>query len=307
MAKISIIGAGNVGATTAQRLVEKDLADIVLLDIIEGLPQGKALDIAHSAHILGFSSSITGTNDYADTSGSDIVIITSGTSRKPGMTRDQLTDINAGIVSEVVSRIRETSPLAVLLMVTNPVDAMTYLAIKTTGFSPDKVIGLSGALDGSRLAYLLSRQLNVPVSDIDVYVIGEHGQEMVVIPRLSSIRGVALSKMLPGDVIDAIIGQTIGAGAEVINLLKTSSAYYAPSAAVARMAEAILNDSKRIFTAAAFLQGEYGLKNVALGVPLRLGRQGVESIIQLELDQTEKKQLTRSARAVKQIIARLGL
>ena len=307
MAKISIIGAGNVGATTAQRLVEKDLADVVLLDIIDGLPQGKALDIAHSAHILGFNSSITGTNDYADTSGSDIVIITSGASRKPGMTRDQLTGINAGIVGEVAGQIKKTSPHAVLLVVTNPVDAMTYLAIKTGDFPPGKVIGLSGALDGSRLAYLLSRQLNVPVTDIDVYVLGEHGQEMVVIPRLNSIRGIALNKMLPGEAIDAIIQKTIGSGAEVINLLKTSSAYYAPSAAVACMAEAVLLDSKRIFTSTVFLQGEYGLKDVALGVPLRLGREGVASIIQLELDQAEKKRLARSARAVKQLIGQLGL
>ncbi|MBN1369262.1 MAG: malate dehydrogenase [Dehalococcoidaceae bacterium] len=302
MQKVTIVGAGNVGATAAQRLVEKNLCDVVLLDIVEGLPQGKALDIAHSAHVLGVTSRITGTNDYADTAGSDIVIITSGAARKPGMTRDQLTGINVNIVSQVVAGAAQASPSAVILMVTNPVDAMTWLAIKKSGFEPHRVIGLSGVLDSSRLAYLISRELKVPVTDVTTWVLGEHGQEMVVIPRLNSVRGVPITKMLPDNVIATLVERTVGSGAEVVSFLKTGSAYYAPSAAVIRMAEAVLKDSHEILPCAAYIDGQYGLKDVCLGVPVRLGRQGIEGIIELDLTPAELKRMAKSARAVKQLI-----
>lgn len=302
MPKVTIVGAGNVGATAAQRLVEKNLCDVVLLDILEGLPQGKALDIAHSAHVLGVASRITGTNDYADTAGSDIVIITSGAARKPGMTRDQLIGINVSIVSEVVSRAAQASPGSIILMVTNPVDAMTWLAIKKSGFEPRRVIGLSGVLDSSRLAYLISRELKVPVADVNAWVLGEHGQEMVVIPRLNTVRGVPITKMLPDNVIASLVERTVGAGAEVVSLLKTGSAYYAPSAAVIRMAEAILKDSHELMPCAACLDGQYGLKDVCFGVPVRLGKTGIEEIIELDLNPEELKRLAASARAVKRLI-----
>ncbi|MFA5450459.1 MAG: malate dehydrogenase, partial [Dehalococcoidales bacterium] len=219
MPKVSIIGAGNVGATAAQRLLEKNLCDVVLLDIVEGLPQGKALDMAHSAHILGLTHHISGTNDYLDTAGSDIVIITSGAARKPGMTRDQLVGINVKIVGEVVEKAAAVSPQAILLVVTNPVDVMTYLAIKKSGFGPRRVIGLSGVLDSSRLAYLISRELNVPVTDVTAYVWGEHGQQMVVIPRLNTVRGIPITKMLPNNIISNLVQRTVGSGAEVVELL----------------------------------------------------------------------------------------
>ncbi len=302
MAKVSIIGAGSVGATTAQRLAEKNLADIILLDIVEGLPQGKALDIAHSSYVLNFNSTVTGTNNYRDTQGSDIVIITSGASRKPGMTRDQLTGINAGIIKEVVTHVTCSSPDAIILMVTNPVDAMTYLALKQSAFESRKVIGLSGVLDSARMAYLISKELKVPVTDVNAYVFGEHGQNMVIIPRLNSVRGTPLNKMLPKSVISGIVENTIGAGSEVVSLLKTSSAYYAPSAAAASMTEAILTDSQEIMPCAVYLNGEYGLKDIVFGVPVRLGKNGVESIIQLELTKLEQKQLAASAKAVKELI-----
>jgi len=302
MPKVTIVGAGNVGATAAQRLVEKNLCDVVLLDIVEGLPQGKALDIAHSAHVLGLTSRITGTNDYADTAGSDLVIITSGAARKPGMTRDQLTGINVNIVSDVVARAVQASPGSIILMVTNPVDAMTWLAIKKSGFEPHRVVGLSGVLDSSRLAFLISRELKVPVTDITAWVLGEHGQEMVVIPRLNTIRGVPITKMLPENVIASLVERTVASGAEVVSFLRTGSAYYAPSAAVIRMAEAILKDAREVLPCSAYLDGRYGLKDVCLGVPVRLGRQGIEEVIELDLAPAELRQLVKSARAVKQLI-----
>jgi len=306
MQKVTIVGAGNVGATAAQRLVEKNLCDVVLLDIVEGLPQGKALDIAHSAHVLGITSRITGTNDYADTAGSDIVIITSGAARKPGMTRDQLTGININIVSEVVARAAQASPGSIVLMVTNPVDAMTWLAIKTSGFEPRRVIGLSGVLDSSRLACLISRELKVPVTDVTAWVLGEHGQEMVVIPRLNSIRGVPITKMLPDNVIASLVERTVGSGAEVVSLLRTGSAYYAPSAAVIRMAEAILKDSHEVMPCAVHINGQYGLRDICFGVPVRLGKAGIEEIIELDLSSEELKQMARSALAVKQLIKQIA-
>ncbi len=307
MSKVSVIGAGNVGATVAKRLLEKDLADVVLLDIVEGMPQGKALDMAHSANVLGFNTRITGTNDYLDTAGSDVVIITSGAARKPGMTRDQLTGINADIVSEVVSNVAERSPDAIILMVTNPVDAMTYLALKKSQFEHRRVIGLSGVLDSARMAYLISKELKVPVTDVTAYALGEHGQGMVILPRFTTVRGVPLTKMLPDSVISNIVERTIGSGAEVVSLVKSSSAFYAPSAAVFKMAEAIITNSQQVLPCAVYLDGEYGLRDVVLGVPVKLGSGGVESIIQLELSPGEKKQMAASARSVKKTIKNAGI
>ena len=307
MPKVSIIGAGNVGATAAQRLLEKNLCDVVLLDIVEGLPQGKALDMAHSTHILGLTHHISGTNDYLDTAGSDIVIITSGAARKPGMTRDQLVGINVKIVGEVVEKAAAVSPQAILLVVTNPVDVMTYLAIKKSGFGPRRVIGLSGVLDSSRLAYLISRELNVPVTDVTAYVWGEHGQQMVVIPRLNTVRGIPITKMLPNNIISNLVQRTVGSGAEVVELLKSSSAYYAPSAAVIRMAEAILKDSHEVLPCAAYLDGEYGLSDVVCGVPVKLGRNGLESIIEIDLTPEERRQLAQSASTIRKMVIDSGL
>ena len=305
MAKVTIIGAGNVGATAAQRLFEKNLCDVALLDIVEGLPQGKALDIAHSAHIIGLNNWIIGTNDYADTANSDVVIITSGVARKPGMTRAQLVEINAGIVGDVASKVALTSPEAILLVVTNPVDVMTWLAIQKSGFGTKRVIGLSCVLDSSRLAYLISQELDVPVTDVDAYVWGEHGQQMVIIPRLNTVRGIPITKMLTGEAIARLVEQTVASGASVVSLLKNSSAYYAPSAAVVRMTEAILKDSKEQLPCAVYLDGEYGLSDVVCGVPVKLGKGGVQSIIEIDLTFDEQSLLAESAASIKKMIASL--
>jgi len=305
MAKVTVIGAGNVGATAAQRLLETGLCDVVLLDIVEGLPQGKALDMAHSAYILGLTNRCVGTNDYQDTAGSDVVVITSGAARKPGMTRDQLVEINAAIVGEVAEKAAAVSPEAVLLVVTNPVDVMTWLAIKKSGFSRQRVIGLSGVLDSSRLAYLISKQINVPVTDVNAYVWGEHGQQMVVFPRLNTVKGVPITKMLAEEVISGLIAQTVASGAEVVNLLKTSSAYYAPSAAIVRMASAIIENSGEILPSAVCLDGEYGLYDVVCGVPVKLGEKGVQSIVKIDLSDDEQKLLAKSAESIKKMIANI--
>ncbi len=296
-----------MGAMTARQLCEQNVSEVVLLDIIEGMPQGKALDIAHSAYIQGFTSRISGTNDYKEITGSDLVIITSGASRKPGMSRDQLTSINLDIVSQVISRVGEHAPQAVVIVVTNPVDAMTYLAIKKGGFAEDRVVGLSGLLDSSRLAYLISKTLGVPVTDIDAHVFGQHGQSMVVFPRLVSVRGIPLTKMLPASVIADLVDRTINSGAEVIDLLKSSSAYYAPSATVARMAEAIIGDRHEILPCSVYLNGQYGLYDVCLGVPARLGASGVEEVIELDLKGPEKRKLGASSKVVKKVIRDTGI
>ena len=305
--KISIIGAGNVGGSLAQRLAEKGYADIVLLDIIEGLPQGKALDIIESAPALGFNSRITGTNSYREMANSDVVIITSGTGRKPGMTRDQLLKANVEIVSEVIGNVAKYSPDCIIIMVTNPVDAMTYLALKVSGFVPSRILGLSGVLDSARLCSFIAAELNVPVAEVSAYVLGEHGQNMVVIPRLAQVKGKPITKLLPQETINRLVERTINGGAEIVGLLKTGSAFYAPSAAAARMVEAIILDKKEIMPCAAYLQGEYGIKDIVIGVPVKLGKNGIEEIIEFELTSEEKAALKSSAEAVQKLIKTMKL
>ena len=305
--KITVIGAGNVGASTAQRLVERGDTDIVLLDIVEGLPQGKALDIQESGNILEFNSQITGTNDYAATANSDIVIITSGLARKPGMSRDDLLLANQKIVGEVTRNAAANSPGAVIIVATNPVDAMVYLAYKESKFPRGRVLGLSGVLDGSRLATFIAGELQVATQDISPCVIGEHGKSMVVIPRLTTVKGVPLPQLLPAERIASLADRAVNGGAEIVGLLKTGSAFYAPSAAISQMVESILLDKQRIMYCSAVTEGEYGLSNVALGMPVQLGKNGIVKVMQYELTAEEKSALAGSAKAVQELIAVLQL
>jgi len=305
--KISVIGAGNVGATCAQRIVEKGYADVVLLDIVEGLPQGKALDIAESAPVLNFNSRITGTNDYKDTADSNIVIITSGLGRKPGMTRDELLSINMKIVGEVTKNVVKYSPDCVLIVVTNPVDVMTSLAIKLSGFSTKRVIGLSGVLDTARLRSFIAAELNASVSDTFGCILGEHGKNMIVIPRLCTVSGIPITSLLPTEAIDRLVQRAINGGGEIVELLKTGSAFYAPSAAITEMAEAIIFDKNQVLPCTAYLQGEYGISEAAIDVPVKLGKDGIVQIVELELTEEEKSRVTASGEAVKQLIGAMKL
>ncbi len=305
--KISIIGAGSVGATCAQRIAEKGYADVVLVDIIPGLPQGKALDMMESAPVLGFDSRVVGTNGYEETAGSDVVIVTSGLARKPGMTRDELLLANAKIITEVTRNVVKYSPDGIILMVTNPVDAMTYLALKTSGFPPGRVFGLSGVLDGARLSSFIAAELKVSVADVFACVIGEHGKNMIIIPRLCTAGGTPITRLLPPETIDRLVARTVNGGAEIVDLLKTGSAFYAPSAAAARMAEAVILDKKQVLPCTVYLQGEYGLKDAVISVPVKLGKAGIEEIMELELTQEEKKALASSAGAVRELIEKMKL
>ncbi|MFC1903500.1 malate dehydrogenase [Chloroflexota bacterium] len=305
--KISVIGAGNVGATCAQRIVEGGYASIVLVDIIPGLPQGKALDILESAPVLGFDSRIVGTNDYQETTDSDVVIITSGLPRKPGMTRDELLLANMKIITEVTSNVVKYSPDSIIIIVTNPVNAMTYLALKTSGFPSSRVFGMCGVLDTARLRSFIAAELNVSVTDVFAYVLGEHGKNMVVIPRLCTVGGTPITKILPPEVVDRLIERTIDGGAEIVDLLKTGSAFYAPSAAAVQMTEAIILDKKQILPCAAYLQGEYGLKDTVLSVPVKLGKAGIERVVELELSAEEKMALANSATAVQELVKVMNL
>jgi len=300
--KISVIGAGNVGASCAQRLAEKGFADIVMLDIVEGLPQGKALDIQESAPINGFDFSITGTNDYKDTANSDIVVITSGAARKPGMTRDDLLKINMKIISDVTGNVARYSPDCIIMIATNPVDAMVYLALEVSKFPRNRVMGLSGVLDGGRLRTFIAEELKVSAQNITACVLGEHGKSMVVIPRLTMVDGVPLTQLLSPEKIKSLIERTVGGGAEIVGLLKTGSAFYAPSAALASMVEAVIMDSNKILGCGALLDGEYGITDTVLDVPVKLNRNGIEQIIELNLTEDEKENLLESAKAVQGLI-----
>jgi len=306
-AKISIIGAGNVGASSAQRIVERGYADVVLLDIVDGLAQGKALDIQQSASVINFSTTITGTSDYKDTAGSGLVIVTAGLFRRPGMTRDQLLAANAEIVSGVINNVAKHSPDCVILMVSNPLDAMTYLAVKASRFPRKRVAGMSGVLDSARLGTFIASELKVPPKDVSAWVLGAHGLNMVVIPRLSTVRGKPLTELLPQETIDRLVERTVHGGREIVDLLKTGSAFYAPSASVARMAESIVLDKKETLPGAALLDGEYGIKDSVIGVPVKLGKKGIEQIVEFELSAEEKKRLYDSAEGIKLLIKQLGL
>ena len=305
--KISIIGAGNVGASCAQRMAERGYADIVLLDIIKGLPQGKALDILESAPICGFDTRITGTNNYQETADSDVVVVTSGSARKPGMSRDELLQANMNIASEVIRNVVNYSPNCIITMVANPVDAMTHLAINISQFPRNRVLGLSGVLDTSRFRSFIAAELDVSVKDVFACILGQHGEAMVVLPRLSTVRGVPITELLPQQTINKMVERTIKGGAEIVGLLKTGSAFYAPSAAVAQIVEAIILDKKQILPCAAYLDGEYGIQDTVITIPVKLGRNGIEQIIELELTAEEKTALVKSAEAVQQLVKTMKL
>lgn len=305
--KVTVVGAGFVGATSARRIVEKNLADVVLIDIIEGLSQGKALDIMESAPIEGFNSKILGVNEYSQTKNSDIVIVTAGIARKPGMSRDGLQTINAKIIGEVIKNIAALSPKAILILVTNPVDVMSYLALKVSGFPSQRVIGMAGILDSSRYRYFIAEALVVSPQDVQAMVLGGHGDSMVPLPRHTIVNNVSIAQLLPADKIEAINNRTRKAGAEIVGLLKSGSAYYAPSAAVVQMVKAIINDENKILPCSVYLNGEYGLRDVYCGVPIRLSAKGVGEIIEIELTDQEKTALKKSSEAVKENIDKLQL
>ena len=300
--KVTVVGAGNVGASCAQRVAEKGYADVVLVDIIEGMPQGKALDILQSGPILNFDSTIMGTNAYEETADSNIVIITSGIARKPGMSRDDLILTNMKIIREVTENIVKHSPNCIIIMVTNPLDAMTQLALHTSKFPKNRVMGQSGILDSSRFRTFIAMELGVSVDDVFACLLGGHGDTMLAIPRLTTVGGIPITDLLPKDTIDAIIERTVKGGAEIVSLLKTGSAYYAPSAATVQMVEAILFDKKKILPCSAYLEGEYGIAGAYVGVPAKLGSNGVEQVIELKLTEEESAALRRSADAVLELV-----
>ncbi len=305
--KITVVGAGNVGATLAQRLIEKDFADVALVDVVEGIPQGKALDLRQSANVIGFTHKLVGSNSYDVTSGSDIVVITAGIARKPGMTRDELIGINAKIVRDVVEKSLALSPAAVFIIVTNPVDAMTYLVLKVSKLPRNRVFGLSGVLDGGRLAAFIAEELDVDAKDVIPCVMGEHGSSMVVYPRFTTVKGKSLSELVDESKQRALVDRTVNGGAEIVAIMKTSSAFYAPSASVAHMVNAVATDSGAQMNCAAYLDGEYGLSDVVVGVPVKLGRGGIQKIIELPLNTEEMATLRSSADAVRKLMAALNL
>lgn len=305
--KITIVGAGNVGATAAHWAVEKELGDIVLVDIVEGMPQGKALDLMEARPVEDFDVTITGTNSYEETAGSDLVIITSGLPRKPGMSREDLLQKNKEIVASVTKSVVAKSPKSIIIVVSNPLDTMSYVAKTISGFPKNRVMGMAGVLDSARFKVFIAMELNVSVEDIQAMVLGGHGDSMVPLPRNASIAGIPLTQLLPKEKIDAIVARTRKAGGEIVALLKTGSAYYSPSASVIQMAEAILKDKKRILPCCAYLEGEYGLNHIYFGVPAKLGTDGVEQILEVSLTEEEKALVQQSGKAVKESIASLNL
>jgi malate dehydrogenase len=303
--KVTVIGAGNVGATTAQQIIETGLADVVLVDIVEGLPQGKALDLAEAAPVVGYDVRITGTNDYADTAHSKIIVVTSGLARQPGMSRDDLMAKNAGIVAAVVKQAAAVSPGAIIIVVTNPLDAMCHVALKASGFPPERVIGMAGVLDSARFRAFIAAELEVSVRDIRAFVLGGHGDTMVPLPRYSTVGGVPITELLSAEKIQELVERTRNGGAEVVALLKTGSAYYAPAASVVEMVEAILRDRRRILPCAAYLQGEYGITGLYMGVPIVLGNGGMEKVIEISLTDDERAAFVHSAESVRELLAKL--
>ncbi len=305
--KVTVVGAGFVGATTAQRLVEKELADVVLMDVVEGMPQGKALDMMESAPIEGFRTRITGTNDYADTKNSDVIVITAGLARKPGMSRDDLLMKNAEIVGGIVQNCVAHSPHAIIITVTNPLDVMTYLAWKKSEFPSARVFGMAGVLDSARYAYFLSEELLCVPSEVDARVFGGHGDEMVPVPQLTTVKGRPVTELLPPDTIEKINQRARVGGAEIVQLLKTGSAYYAPSSSVVRMVKAIVQNSAEVIPCCVYLTGQYGVKDVYCGVPARLGREGILEVPEFKLTDEQKKALHLSADQVRENCAKLKL
>lgn len=301
--KITVVGAGNVGGTTAQRLAEKDVYDVVLVDIVEGVPQGKALDIAQAGPVCRYSTRVVGTNGYEETAGSSIAVITSGIPRKPGMSRDELLATNAKIVKSVVGELVSRSPEIILILVTNPLDAMVHVARKVSGLPKSKIIGMAGVLDSARMRTFIAQALNVPAPDVQAMVLGGHGDTMVPLPRYTTVKGKPVSELMPKDKLDAIVKRTRDGGAEIVGLLKTGSAFYAPSASAVDMVEAIHGDQKRILPCAVLCEGEYGLQDVVVGVPVKLGRGGAEQIVTVELTTDERTALHKSAEAVRELCA----
>ncbi len=303
--KITVIGAGHVGATTALWLATKELGDVVLLDVMDGIPQGKALDMMEASPMEGFDSCIKGTVVYEDTAGSDLVIITAGLARKPGMSRSDLIEKNKSIVKDVVTKVIKHSPHTILIVITNPLDVMVYEAWEASGLSPERVIGMAGALDSARMRAFIAMELGVSVEDVQAMVLGGHADEMVPLVRYSTVAGIPISTLISEDKITAIIERTRKAGGEIVALLKTGSAYYAPSRAAAEMAEAIIKDKKRIIPCAAYLNGQFGQEGFFIGVPVKLGSAGVEEIIELELDTAEKEAFNASATSIKGLLGKL--
>ncbi len=301
--KVTVVGAGNVGATVAMRVAEKGLADVVLVDIIEGVPAGKALDLAEAAPIEKHDSRLTGiTGDYNEAKDSDIVIITAGIPRKPGMSRDDLLATNMGIMSSVVKEIAAVAPNSILIIVSNPLDAMCHMALDTSGFANNRVIGMAGILDSARFRAFIAMELDVSVENTHAFVLGGHGDTMVPLPRYSTVAGIPITELMSSERIDALVERTRNGGAEIVGLLKTGSAYYAPASAAVEMAETILKDKKKILPCAVYLEGEYGIKDLFIGVPVKLGENGVEDIIQIKLTDDEQKALNNSAEAVKTLV-----
>ncbi|MBI9087456.1 MAG: malate dehydrogenase [Desulfobacterales bacterium] len=296
--KVTVIGAGNVGATAAQRLAEKELCDVVLVDIVEGVPQGKSLDLMEAAPIEKHDAKLTGTNGYEASADSDVVIITAGIPRKPGMSRDDLIATNAGIMKKVVEQVAKYSPNAILIIVSNPLDAMCHVAYDASGFPKNRVIGMAGVLDSARFRAFIAMELNVSVENTHAFVLGGHGDTMVPLPRFSTVAGIPITELLPADRIQALCERTATGGAEIVSLLKTGSAYYAPASAAVEMAEAILKDKKKILPCAAYLEGEYGYNDLFIGVPVKLGKDGIEQVIEIQLTAEEKTALDKSANAV---------
>ena len=301
--KVTVVGAGHVGATTAMRIAEKELADVVLVDVIEGVPAGKALDICEAGSIEQHDCKLTGcTDEYTNAEDSDIVVITAGLARKPGMSRDDLLSTNMKIMKSVIQEIAIVAPKAILIVVSNPLDAMCHVAYESSGFPKNRVIGMAGVLDSARFKAFIAMELDVSVENIQAFVLGGHGDTMVPLPRFSTVAGIPITELLPSDRIEAIVDRTRKGGAEIVELLKTGSAYYAPASAAVEMIEAILKDKKKILPCAVYLEGEYGINNLFIGVPVKLGGAGVEEIIQVDLTDEEKEGLKNSAASVKNLV-----
>ena len=300
--KVTVVGSGNVGATAARSIADKELADVVVLDILDGVPQGKGLDMLEACPIEGSDSRVLGTNDYADTVDSDIVVVTAGLARKPGMSRDDLLNKNHAIIKSVTEEVVKHSPDCIIIPVTNPLDAMCQVVYRVSGFPRERVIGMAGVLDSARMRTFIAQELNVSVENTHAFVLGGHGDTMVPLPRYSTVAGVPITELMEPSTIDGIVKRTAGGGAEIVKLLGTGSAFYAPGSAVVEMVEAILKDKKKILPCAAFLQGEYGIKDLFVGVPVKLGAGGLEQIIEIKLTAAEQEALDRSAEAVRELV-----
>jgi malate dehydrogenase len=305
--KVTVVGAGNVGATLAQRLADRELADVVLIDIIEGMPQGKGLDIMEATPVEGSDSRVIGTNDYRDTAGSDVVVITAGIARKPGMSRDDLLQTNYKIVRECTENTLKHSPGTILIVVSNPLDAMCQVAYKVSGLPKQRVFGMAGVLDSARMRAFIAMELGVSVENTHAFVLGGHGDTMVPLPRYSTVAGIPITELLPADRVDAIVKRTANGGAEIVSLLKTGSAYYAPSASTAEMVDAVLKDKHKVLPSCCYLEGEFGIKDLYVGVPAQLGATGVEKVWEIALTEDERAALNRSAAAVKELVDILKL